>query len=146
MAAHSYTFSTPPNTDLDPGMVKFFEKFYEVSDTPSAHEAYADSFADDATFMIGVKQVKGKEDIYTMRKGMWEVVTSRKHTVYKVFPYGENASEVMLFGKVQYGFKDGREIGVDWAARAEMVKDEAGPSGWKFRFYQVYLDSAAMKG
>ena len=76
-----------------------------------------------------------------MRKGMWEVVTSRKHTVYKMFPYGPDAKEVMLYGKVQYGFKDGREVGVDWAARAELVKDSQGPGGWKFQYYQVYLVS-----
>ncbi len=136
--AHSYTFSTPSSTPVDPGIVSFLEKFYEVSDTPSSHEEYADSFADDATFMIGVKQVKDKEDIYTMRKGMWEAVTSRKHTVYKVFPYGEKADELMLYGRVQYGFKDGREVGVDWGARAEMVKDGG---KWKFQYYQVYLVS-----
>ena len=136
--AHSYTFSTPPSTPVDPGIVKFFEKFYEVSATPSLNEEYADYFADDATFMIGVKQVKGKADILTARKGMWDPVTSRKHTVYKVFPFGEKADELMLYGRVQYGFKDGREVGVDWGARAEMVKES---SGWKFKYYQVYLVS-----
>jgi hypothetical protein len=140
--AHSYKFSCPPNLDVDPGIVAFFEKFYEVSDTPPAHEEYADSFTQDATFQIGIKQVKGKDDIFTMRKGMWEVVTSRKHTVYKVFPYGENATELMLYGKVQYGFKDGRETSVDWAARAEMVQDGG---KWRFRFYQVYLVSGTRK-
>jgi hypothetical protein len=136
--AHSYKSSYPPHLSVDPGIVAFFKKFYEVSDTPSAHEAYADSFTSDATFQIGIKQVKGKDDIFAMRKGMWEVVTSRKHTVYKVFPYGANATELMLYGKVQYGFKDGRETSVDWAARAEMF-EEGG--NWRFKFYQVYLVS-----
>lgn len=136
--AHSYKASYPPNLHVDPGIVSFLEKFYEVSDTPPAHEAYADSFTNDATFQIGIKQVNGKDDIFTMRKGMWDVVTSRKHTIYKVFPYGENATEAMLYGKVQYGFKDGRETSVEWAARAEVVQDEG---KWKFKFYQVYLVS-----
>lgn len=137
-SSHSYSFSTPPSTTLDPGIVKFLENFYKVSDTPSAHDAYADSFADDATFQIGIKQVKGKPDILTMRKGMWDAVTSRLHTVYKVFPYGEGATELMLYGRVQYGMKDGREVGLDWAGRAEMVQDKG---EWKFLFYQVYLVS-----
>jgi hypothetical protein len=55
-----------------------------------------------------------------------------------VFPYGEKTTEFMLYGKVQYGFKDGRETSVDWAARAEMTNDGG---RWKFRFYQVYLVS-----
>jgi hypothetical protein len=136
--AHSYSASYPPNLSVDPGIVSFFEKFYEISDTPPAHEDYADSFADDATFQVGIKQVKGKADILKMRQGMWEVVTSRKHTIYKVFPYGEKATEFMLYGKVQYGFKDGRETSVEWAARAEMTNDGG---KWRFRFYQVYLVS-----
>ena len=136
---HSYTSSYPHNLDVDPGIKSFLEKFYEVSDTPSAHEAYADSFTTDATFQIGLKQVKGRDDIFTMRKGMWEAVTSRKHTVFKVFPYGEGATELMLYGKVLYGFKDGRETTVDWAARAELANE--GGDKWRFKFYQVYLVS-----
>lgn len=136
--AHSYKASYPPHVSVDPGIVAFFERFYEVSDTPPAHEEYADSFTLDATFQVGIKQVKGRDSILAMRKGMWDAVASRKHTIYKVFPYGENATELMLYGKVQYGFKDGRETSVEWAARAEMVK-EGGK--WQFGFYQVYLVS-----
>ena len=140
--AHSYTASYPPHVSVDLGIVAFFEKFYELSDTPPAHEEYADSFTGDAIFQIGIKQVKGRDAILAMRKGMWEAVASRKHTIFKVFPYGENATELMLYGKVQYGFKDGRETSVDWAARAEMVK-EGGK--WQFRFYQVYTVSRLLE-
>lgn len=139
--AHSYKASYPTHISVDPGIVVFFEKFYEVSDTPPAHEEYADSFAPDASFQIGIKEVKGRDAILAMRKGMWEAVASRKHTVYKVFPYGENATELMLYGKVQYGFRDGRETSVDWAARAEMVKVGG---KWQFGFYQVYLVSQSL--
>lgn len=48
----------------------------------------------------------------------------------------------MLYGTVAYVLKDGKKAGVDWAARANMVKDDEG-GGWKMGFYQVYLDTAA---
>lgn len=134
--AHSYKASYPPSLSVDPGIVAFFEKFYEVSDTPSAHDVYADSFTPDAIFQAGIKQVKGQDEILATRKGMWDAVASRKHTVYKVFPFGENATELMLYGNVLYGFKDGREKTVDWAARAEMVEHGG---KWRFKAYQIYL-------
>ena len=61
MSGHSYKFSSPSSAPLAPGIAEFFEKFYQVSDTPPAHQEYANCFADDATFMIGVKQVQGKD-------------------------------------------------------------------------------------
>lgn len=49
----------------------------------------------------------------------------------------------MLYGTVEYGFKEGGSDGKDWAARALLVKDGAsdGLGGWRMKFYQVYLVS-----
>lgn len=70
---------------------------------------------------------------------MWEKVASRKHKAVKIFPFGPNSDECMLYGTVQYGLKAGGESGVDWAARAHLVKDGGKV---KMDFYQVYLVSA----
>jgi hypothetical protein len=69
---------------------------------------------------------------------MWAKVASRKHTPLKIFPFGSNATEVMIYGLVAYTLTDGRKADVEWAARAEMAKDE---EEWKMKFYQVYLVS-----
>jgi hypothetical protein len=69
---------------------------------------------------------------------MWEKVSSRHHNPVKVFPYGENADEVMLHGTVKYTFKAGDGAGLDWAARAHLVKVDGIV---KMDFYQVYLVS-----
>lgn len=69
---------------------------------------------------------------------MWEKVASRKHKAIKIFPFGPNSDECMLYGTVQYKFKAGGESGVDWAARAHLVKDGGKV---KMDFYQVYLVS-----
>lgn len=47
----------------------------------------------------------------------------------------------MLYGTVRYGLKAGGESGVDWAARAHLVKDG---ERVKMDFYQVYLVSIYM--
>ena len=69
---------------------------------------------------------------------MWQKVASRKHKPTKIFPFGPNADEVMLFGTVDYVLKEGGESSVDWAARAHLV-EEGGRV--KMDFYQVYLVS-----
>lgn len=70
---------------------------------------------------------------------MWEKVSSRQHAPLKIFPAGaKGADEVMLYGTVAYTFKDGRQGSVDWAARANLVKEDGRV---KMRYYQVYLVS-----
>ena len=64
---------------------------------------------------------------------------SRKHTLSKIFPFGDNSNEVMLYGHVDYGLKNGKNVTVDWAGHALLV-DEGGKL--KMGLYQVYLDSA----
>jgi hypothetical protein len=54
----------------------------------------------------------------------------------KVFPFGENASEVMIYGTVDYQTKSGKELTVEWAARANLVNEDGSV---KMSFYQVYL-------
>ena len=80
---------------------------------------------------------------------MWEHIASRSHHPLKIFPFGkinEGAAEaeVMIYGTVEYGFKAGGSERKEWAARVELVREEAGGDGegeWAMRFYQVYLVS-----
>jgi hypothetical protein len=68
--SRSYASSFPPNTKVDLGIKAFFENFYRISDTPSAHSEYADSFTDTAIFIMASKRVSGHEQILEVRKGM----------------------------------------------------------------------------
>ena len=103
---------------------------------------------------MGSKTVTGFDQILEYRKNMWVHVKSRKHTLAKMFPFGVNATddgkgkveEVMLYGSVEYGLKNGKELHLDWAARAELVGSKDGAEGWKMRRYQVYLVSLLVLG
>lgn len=67
---------------------------------------------------------------------MWEHVQERKHTVEKVFPYGNDATDFMIQGVVDYVLKTGDKKNVVWAGRAKLVK----VSGrWKFQYYRIWL-------
>lgn len=48
-----------PDADVDPAFKRFFEEFYAISDTPHAHERYAQQFTEDATLIMASKKVKG---------------------------------------------------------------------------------------
>ncbi|PBP28786.1 hypothetical protein BUE80_DR000303 [Diplocarpon rosae] len=142
MAAHTYTSAYPPGIPVDAGIQTFFEEFYQTSDTPDAHDRYTEYFTTDATLIMASKKGVGRDEILAIRQAAWAVVSSRLHTPVKIFPFGEAADEVMLFGSVKYVLKDGRRSEVDWAARANLVKVDG---EWKLKFYQVYLDTAAMQ-
>jgi len=138
--SHSYKSEYPAGVQVDDGIKAFFEEFYKTSDTPEAHEKYADSFTENATLVMASKKAVGKEEILQLRKGLWAAVAARQHDIYKVFPFGSGSNEVMLNGKVAYTLKDGRKANIDWAARANLVQDGG---KWKLHYYQVYLDTAA---
>ena len=54
----SYT-SSYPDLGIDRDYNRYFESFYEISDTPDAHEKYADQFTPDATLIMASKKVEG---------------------------------------------------------------------------------------
>jgi hypothetical protein len=91
--------------------------------------------------------------ILSLRKNMWTNVTSRRHTLGKVFVLGSEQREVMLFGTVAYRFNSGGIDNVEWAARARFSAEkfcESADAGAgtdaaiKLEFYQVYLVSAVL--
>ena len=85
--------------------------------------------------------------ILQFRHSLWSgPVATRKHTINKIFPFGAfpfraDSNEVMLYGKVEYGLKNGKEVTVEWAGRAVLVEDEEKNGTWRMGFYQVYLDA-----
>ncbi|KAF1816407.1 hypothetical protein P152DRAFT_454676 [Eremomyces bilateralis CBS 781.70] len=140
--ALSYKIECAP-VSFDESFQAFFENFYRISDDPTANNEYVKQFTENATLIMASKRLTGSSEIQTFRQGMWEKIGSRHHKAAKLFPYGSNASEAMLYGTVDYVLKDGQEInGVEWAARAHLVKEG---DAVKMDFYQVYLDSAAQK-
>ncbi|CAH0044378.1 unnamed protein product [Clonostachys solani] len=149
--SHTYKSEYPSGLTTDPEIVQFFEDFYKTSDTPGAHDQYVDLFAKDATFILASKHCVGHDDgsitknqaeITTTRHGMWTAVASRKHSIPKIFPFGNGTNEFMLYGSVALGLKNGAEAEVDWAARAEVLKSPS-DGKWRMSFYQVYLDTGA---
>lgn len=145
----SYNITTTPSiASLSPkasALVRFMESFYATSDDPTAHEKYAgEYFTADATLIMGGKGATGFDEILDFRKGLWAKVSSRRHTLEKIFFGSDGDDDLMLFGRVAYVMKSAsaEEVEIDWAARAEFVFDEH-ESSPRMKYYQVYLDTAA---
>jgi len=139
---HSYTSEYPANVPVETGIKPFFEAFYQRSDIPGEHEKYADFFTNNATVFVGSRNAVGREEILQLREDMWKTVAVRLHTPRKIFPFGTGADEIMLYGIVDYTFKDKREASLEWAARAKLVKEG---DNWKMDFYRVYMDTASAR-
>lgn len=73
---------------------------------------------------------------------MWTAVDARKHTVPKIFPFGNDANEFMLYGTVDLSLKNGGSASLEWAGRAKVVKS-ATDGKMRMSFYQVYLVSTS---
>jgi len=61
MASSQYTSDYPSSTEIYPAYKTFFEEFYQISDTPDAHEKYADQFTPNATLIMASKRVQGTQ-------------------------------------------------------------------------------------
>lgn len=59
-----YKAQYPAGVSVDTEVVRFLEEFYQISDTPGAHDVYVDQFTPDATFKIGSKSSTGRDGEY----------------------------------------------------------------------------------
>lgn len=49
-----------PMIEVNPAIKNFFAYFYKISDTPDAHQEYAECFTEDATLVMASKTAKGR--------------------------------------------------------------------------------------
>lgn len=56
-----YTASTPGDGQVRPEIKSFFEKFFEISDTPSVHEQYSEQFTKDGKLVMGPNEANGRD-------------------------------------------------------------------------------------
>ena len=55
-----YTASTPSDGQVKPEIRAFFEKFYEISDSPEAHEKYSEQFTKYGKLIMGPTESNGR--------------------------------------------------------------------------------------
>ena len=59
--------------------------------------------------IMGTRRAEGYDAILELRKGLWSgPIKKRQHHLKKIFPFGDNSNEVMLYGTVDYVLKNGK--------------------------------------
>ena len=59
-----YTASTPGDDQVKPEIKSFFEKFYEISDTPDAHQKYSQQFTKNGKLIMGPNESNGRDGTF----------------------------------------------------------------------------------
>jgi len=57
----SYASQYPTGVEFDSAYKAFFERFYEISDTPDAHEEYSNQFTAKAKLIMASKEANGTD-------------------------------------------------------------------------------------
>lgn len=126
---------------VSPQVASFVKDLYARSDVgPEGHDAYVDLYLPDAVLVMDKTQFDGHAGVRKFREAGWDKVATRHHVCSGIFPSPDNKDELMTYGTVDYGFKDGtQKKGIEFAARLVMDQSGAQP---KIKFYQVYIVSA----
>jgi hypothetical protein len=66
--ASQYNSEYPAVVDFDDAFKEFISEFYRISDTPDAHETYAQQYTDDATLVMASKKVVGVEGTVSLSR------------------------------------------------------------------------------
>lgn len=60
-----YQASVPGDNSVKPEIQSYFERFYEISDTPDAHQKYSEQFTKDAKLIMASNQANGRDGMLT---------------------------------------------------------------------------------
>ncbi|KAK7189132.1 fungal specific transcription factor [Paraphaeosphaeria sporulosa] len=119
-----YVSEYPPTCTIDPSIKALISHYYQQVDTKGKHVEYSECWIEDGTLVVpNGQEFTGREAIRNLHSGMWDGVPRRLHRPRKVFPFGDNADEVVIIGTVEYWPEDGPYKKQDMAARAKYRKD-----------------------
>jgi len=61
-----YQASVPSGDLVKPEISKYFESFYQISDTPDAHEQYSEQFTQNSTLIMASNEVTGRDGMLVL--------------------------------------------------------------------------------
>jgi len=134
--------SFQPSPLLPEVKANFIKGFYAVSDDPTKLDDYVAHFTPDAEVKMGIApSATGAEGIRKLRSSMWSVIATRHHRPMGVYVLDAEAREVMVYGDLDLGLKNGERVYIQWSGR---IVFGPGPD-LKMSFYQVYMDTGPIQ-
>ncbi|KUI73357.1 hypothetical protein VM1G_08716 [Cytospora mali] len=137
-----------PDTITDSEVRQLLESFYELSNAANSardfdanERAFAELFdPQDGVYQLASKRAEGRDAILSLRKALFAYIPRRDHTAVKFFTYGQDQTQIMVLGRVEYGHHAGHETSGDWAAKLVLTRVRG---EFKFREVNIIMDTAA---
>ncbi|KAH7159415.1 hypothetical protein B0J13DRAFT_432830 [Dactylonectria estremocensis] len=130
--------------DINDHVKALIARFYELADSkqPDAgHLMASEVFTDDAVLISPQGRMAGFREISKSRDTAWSVVSSRSHTISKVFAGGAKSPELALLGAVNMGFTNGKGVTSPFAVHIKLTDLNAPPSQLRITFMEVFAVS-----
>ncbi|KAF2740953.1 hypothetical protein EJ04DRAFT_423933 [Polyplosphaeria fusca] len=119
----AYVSEYPPGCRLDPSIKSLIRHYYTQVDTQGKHREYSECWAEAGILIVSDgKEFRGRDAISGVHLGMWNSIPKRTHRPLKVYPFGDDATEVAIIGTVEYWPDDGGYIKKDMAARMKFQR------------------------
>ncbi|CAF9926818.1 MAG: hypothetical protein GOMPHAMPRED_004235 [Gomphillus americanus] len=100
-------------------------------------QKFAQTFTEDGIYEVAETQSVGPDAIIAFREKFFKDVPHRDHPVVKVFTYGPDDKNLMIYGNVGVELPEGTKHSKEWAGRYEIV--DTGSGGLKFKYVQVFV-------
>ncbi|KAJ6017889.1 hypothetical protein N7451_001268 [Penicillium sp. IBT 35674x] len=116
-------------------------RFYELADSKQSDAGQlmaTEVFSEDATLSTPGGTFKGFSEISKCRDHAWGTVTSRKHTISKVFPGHGDKEELALFGTVRMTFAKGESQDSEFVALVKLGSSESSATQPRISSMEVY--------
>ncbi|KAK9239883.1 hypothetical protein V1525DRAFT_424325 [Lipomyces kononenkoae] len=86
---------------------QFIQQFFALADDPEKDEQYVNFFADSAFYIVGLKTVAGRAEIFRLRRTLWRNITSRRHEIDIVFPFSQTSATSQATSNLHDNVTDG---------------------------------------
>ncbi|KAK5199670.1 hypothetical protein LTR92_000211 [Exophiala xenobiotica] len=143
----------PGSVNLDGGVKDLLALFYELADNtgPGAGPRMAsDVFTKDAKVVAGTGESNGSEAISRSRDNAWKLITKRHHVIQQVFVNDKEGSDLMVLGRVEMEFRNGKSLEQDFTARVVVNLESKAAGTPRFELMQVFAkrseDGSSFKG
>lgn len=138
----NYTPQGSETYPVNPRIIACLEQFYRIADNNDLIDEFADCYTPTGTLISGKQKAVGRAEILVARK---KAVTGphivwRRHRAGRIFQFGKDSGEIMVYGVADYKLTNGKEVPMEWASRGILVEHEG---KMKLDFYQTYAVSIA---
>ncbi|RVX74790.1 hypothetical protein B0A52_01067 [Exophiala mesophila] len=144
----SYTIAEvkwPSTVKIGPSVKQLIQRALSLLDdtTSEAGQRMVDEvYTDDATVVFSSGEHRGREEILHCRDNVWRVVHSRRHIFEKVYAHNDTDRDLMAFGRVEVGLRNGKDIIAPFSAHILVDPESVAADPPRLREFRGYVDTS----